>query len=419
MVSIDYFVRYETWIKDWIEKWAEEKRTSILASLKTDDYRFGSVKSFVKRDPGHKLVNKSRAIQGYRNLATQAFLGPPIYAMQKACCQVLDHRTGNNRINGIGITFASGMDSGALGTWMKAVHDRFGRPWFYERDGSNWDATMQAKHQEFVNVVYSIFPRDVYDAIQACRVVKGTNVSVDPDTRVKTTIKYTLSDTTKSGHNDTSLRNSIINAAIAYETCRCLGIKAEIIVAGDDLLLATDKKPDREAMIALEANMGISPEAGVMDDYDKVTFISGRWIKDGSEFRFVPLLGRLLKRLYWTGTTVSDKQIPSFIYGIAQGLKPTIGELPVYRALVQVPKPRKLVEIKDYGKVLDPWKNKQPCNNYPQILTDFCIRYQTTPSEVAELEKLILDSHYEPCILSHPLADRITERDFTEVHLRG
>jgi hypothetical protein len=420
-LAADYNISYGYWEKEWINKWPQNKIVAFETSLKYDVDSFGRVKSFVKREPGHKKVKKARAIQGYANFATQARLGPQVYAAQKTLCHRFNSRSGQNRYKNIGITFASGMNAVELGEWMEMVHDRFGSPWFYERDGANWDATMQAEHQELVNILYEkIFDPLTYERIQKCRKVKGVNVTTDRETKLTTKIKYTLDETTKSGHNDTSLRNSIINAAIAYQSAINHGLECEIIVAGDDLLMACKTKPDLQRLIQYESQLGINPEAGVMDDYTKVTFISGHWCKDVLGYKFVPLLGRLLLRLYWTTSPLRPCDYQGFKYGVSQGLKPSCGQLPVYSALLDIEKPKKITASAKRAigdKYLKVWQQEQVFGR--GTFDWFCSRYQTTMGEIKSLEKLIRDNQNIPCVLRHPLSDRIIARDLLEVTQRG
>lgn len=421
-MAVDYQTAYNKWRTEWIEKWSLNKRLAIQHSQRMDMDEFAKVKSFVKRETGHKKVKKARAIQGYANFRTQAALGPQIYAAQKTCCQYFNHRNPQHEHSGIGITLASGMGAAELGDWMDYVHEKFGRPYFYERDGSNWDATMQAGHQDLVNEVYArILDPVTYQSIQWCREVKGSNVTISRDTKVATKISYRLKETTKSGHNDTSLRNSIINAAIAYEALRAVGVRAELIVAGDDLLVAMDRYVPASTLIKIEKDLGITPEAAVHDCYTKSTFISGHWIKDNKGFHFVPLLGRLLLRLYWTTSPLEVHEFQAFKYGVAEGLRPAIGNLPIYSALIDIPKPAKTNSTqvnKAIGeKYLMVWGQQQEFTK--GTMQWFCDRYGTCPSEIASLEALIRDSVAVPCILKHALADRIIARDLQEVDQRG
>jgi hypothetical protein len=411
-VGMEFALRMAYWEENWLLKWPLKKQENLLRSQKFDPLKFSSVKSFVKREPGHKKVTKARGIQGYANHYTQLALGPHVYAMQKAVGHVFDFRQGH-RHNGIGITVASGMNATDLGDWMTMVHKRFGNPWFYERDGANWDATMQAPHQDLVNILYENFPQLTFDNIQKCRNVKGTCVTRGGNGTVQ--IKYELQDTTKSGHNDTSLRNSVINACTAYETFMTLGVPCEMIVMGDDLLVAMGREIDEVAAMALEASMGITPEAGLMDSYTKVTFISGHWIqkKDGS-FVFAPLLGRLLLRLYWTARQFHD--VRAFAYSIAEGLKPAVGEFPIYRALLDQPKARK-IDTGVSAAHMQIWNTTQTTDE--SVLAHMCERYSTVPSDIYRLEELIRQNITEPVLIVDPLATEIIRVDLLEVHMRG
>jgi hypothetical protein len=418
LTGADYASNAEYYETRWLLKWSAAKIRAIQESRHRETIMYRRVKSFIKRECGHKCVKKARGIQGYNNFITQASIGPQIYAMQKTLCRQFNH-TAHNRFEGIGITFASGMNSVEIGSWMQHVHDRFGKPWFYERDGANWDATMQGEHQELANIMYRHFDPNTYSAIQACRNVYGTNRVISKD-GTTTYIKYKLSETTKSGHNDTSLRNSIINAAIAFESIRRQSLEAEIIVAGDDLLAAFSQRPNGLKMLNDESQMGIVPEAAIVDHYTKATFISGQWIQQDDGFRFVPLLGRLLSRLYWTTTPLRPIDYHGFKYGVAMGLKPSIGGIPVYRALIDIEKPVKITSMAKKAiddKYLRAWSTEQKFDK--TVESWFYERYSATTDEVEQLEHLLRENRHSPCCVRTPLTERIIARDLMEVTQRG
>jgi hypothetical protein len=417
-IGADYASNAEYYEKNWLLKWSAAKIKAIQDSRHRETIMYRRVKSFIKRECGHKPVKKARGIQGYNNFITQASIGPQVYAMQKTLCAKFNHKA-HNRFEGVGITFASGMNSIEIGSWMQHVHDRFGKPWFYERDGANWDATMQSEHQDLVNLMYKHFDPSTYEAIQACRNVFGTNRVISKDGST-TYIRYKLSETTKSGHNDTSLRNSIINAAIAFESIRRQNLEAEIIVAGDDLLAAFSKRPDGLQLLNEESKMGIVPEAAIVDHYTKATFISGQWIRQEDGFRFVPLLGRLLCRLFWTVTPLRPQDYHAFKYGVAMGLKPSIGGIPVYRALIDIDKPKKITSMAKKAvseKYMNTWLSEQKFDKTVEAW--FYERYSATQREVKELEEMLRANRHTPCVIRTPLVDRIIARDLMEVTQRG
>jgi hypothetical protein len=75
--------------------------------------------------------------------------------------------------------------------------------------------------------------------------------------------------------------------------------------------------------------MGIIPIARIFGSPDDGSFISGVWIRNNGQYVFVPKPGRLLARLWWAMRPPGKKNLDAHIRGVAQGLLPTCGGLPV------------------------------------------------------------------------------------------
>lgn len=206
----------------WLEKWALSRRLEFEISLRDDTVAFDRTKIIVKRELYFSDA-KVRIIQMYRNLATQANLGPDCYAIQIAVSALFDRL---ELAPGVFITIATGMNSLDLGDWMTIVVG-YGCRWFYERDGVKWDSSMGYTHSEWRLRMYERILPDFADRMAKCVDVRGFGVFAEG------LLAYRVGATVKSGHNDTSLGNSLINAVIACEALIANGLKGDVIVCGD------------------------------------------------------------------------------------------------------------------------------------------------------------------------------------------
>jgi hypothetical protein len=404
-LSMEYVAHPMREFVNWIAKWPLSKQASILRSIAEDDLCPNRVKAMIKREINHKRPSKARLIQFYANLRTQAEFGPHFYAAQKVVCAAYQR----TRLNGgIDVTFASGMNSQALADWMESVLKE-GAVSFYERDGKNWDSSMQKPHADFKTALYAMLDTELADFARKCSVVNG--IALVPNE----TIKYTMSYTVQSGQNDTTLGNSIVNAAIAYAAFKRLGLRGSILVAGDDLLVAGYEPLPGAAIAAAEAEYGITPEARVFEQYKHVTFISGAWFNDGEQMAFLPLPGRLFARLWWTVNPPSKKKTPNYMRGVARGLLPCMATFPVVGTMLK--------RFDSEGAALDPAKHRV-CNEtyyaFGRGMYEFVAeKYGITVGELEDLERYLESLPVEPLLLVHPVIDRLMEVDLADIDDRG
>jgi len=268
---------------------------------------------------------------------------------------------------------------------------------------------MQKEHAKFRQDVYRLFDTELGNFASKCDRVKG--FAVFPGG----TLRYKMAYTVKSGHNDTTLGNSLVNAAIAYAAFKRLGVRASILVAGDDLLVAFYQRVEVDAVIALEREYGITPEARVFDDYERVTFISGMFIGDGTQIGFVPLPGRLFARLWWTVSPPAARKVPQYQRGVARGLGPVAGSIPVLRVLLDA--------FDTQGDSIKSDKGKQFQGSRfsfgDGIWRSMERRYGLTTQELAECEVWLRTLPREPLLLKHHVLDRLMEIDLVDIADRG
>jgi hypothetical protein len=391
--------------ENWLRKWAFGKQKSILHSREWDEFLPHRVKAMVKREINHKIPTKARLIQFYVNLMTQAEFGPAFYALQKTLCEVLYRAPVNDRVD---VTFASGMTAQSIGEWMEWTQSR-GAVCYYERDGKNWDSSMQAPHADFRAEVYGAFDPELAAFARSCNIVKG--MGVFPGRLLRYAMEYTV----KSGHNDTTLGNSLINAAIAYASLNDLGIPGSVLVAGDDLIVACYSNVDCETLMNVEAGYGIQPEARVFTDYRHTTFISGMWISDGERIGFVPIPGRLFARLWWTVKPPGKKSLDMYKRGVARGLLTSCGTLPIVRILLRAFDSRGKSITSSKGLVY-----KDAKYDFGEgIWYSLSLRYALPEIVLRDFEAWLGALPAEPLILVHPVLTRIAEVDLSDISERG
>lgn len=387
---------------NWFSKWPASKQRAFTHSRETEDVEPGKVKAMVKREVSHNLPKKARLIQFYKTLATQSEFGPEFYALQKVVTETFRrHRMGD-----IDITFASGMNARELGAWMENVLAD-GAVMFYERDGKNWDSSMQKEHAAFRRGFYAGFDDRLADFVGKCDKVKGA--AVFPGGILRYSVNYTV----KSGHNDTTLGNSLVNAAIAYAAFKRANIPASILVAGDDLLVATYDYVNVEELVSAESRYGITPEAQTFVDFERVTFISGTWMSDGNQIGFVPQPGRLFARLWWSVRPPSHRQMAMYLRGVARGLAGVVGTMPLVRTFVgsfDSEGEARLVSDKCYN-----YRGAAFYFQEDDIYGAYMRRYGLARGDIEECEAWLRSLPRSPLYLKHRVLSRIMEVDLADI----
>jgi len=395
---------------NWWSKWGETKRQQILKALSQDlEYRPDRVSTFIKRENNMSFPSKARSIQGYKDLSAQFLTAKPVTVAQKAFAAVYGV---HHYEDGIGLTFASGLDCATLGDWMTTTMSLFPNAYFYERDGKNWDSTMLSQHFHLKFFVENEMISDsaarealLKGQFVKCRVRWGDNEVV---------IKYQSSWTVKSGHNDTSLGNSIINAAVAIQAARTLGYPVRILVMGDDLLVASQSKIDGEKFSAIERQCGITPEYAVFQDPLKVTFVSQWFYPTGrADHRYFtgPKPGRILGKLCWSVTKIRERDRKAWVHSVVMGLWSICQHIPVIRAFLE-----RIDDLADTEKIVATQKYDKYFRCAVQVdeetvMDAFCDRYSISRSEVFELEDYLRGIPDLMVFLAHPLIDHIISVD--------
>lgn len=409
-VSLEYTPALKEYYDSWMDKWPAGKQVAIKRSIEFDPVSYGKVTSFIKREVAHEPPSRARLIQGSPNLATQARMGPEHRCFQKALCSVFN-LDGYELFPDIFVTVGSGFRASQLADWLSNKWDSGYRIW--ERDGKSWDSCMRKQHHDLKISVMRECSAEMAASVDSAFKVTGLVRRRDKGTP----FRYILDGTVKSGHNDTTSGNSLINAFISAQAMRDCGLKGHVIVAGDDLCSIITSDFDENLMCEAEKVYGITPKGRKFTEPTSATFISACWIATSpGRYSFVPLLGRLLCRLWWTTKPPLAKHYSSYMHGIVCGLKPSVGNLPMYK---------EYLEAHDFAGVkpmtVDKFRHSEydeQSSDYEFALEALSKRYSLTPTQIRSFCGFLTSQKCEPVFVRHPVADVIINCDTADIEDR-
>lgn len=272
-------------------------------------------KSFVKFEVGTSMPTKARLIQGNVNEIT-AYQHPEEYcalsnALKEPLC--FDH-------DGVAYTFhyAGGHNHDGLSDLFSQAWSKAGRfALIDERDGKNWDSTMQepllraeAELYEFLGL------RAAKSFLARSSRVKGS-ISCRYSKFLRVVVKYITAWKRLSGDWNTSVGNTLISMLIVLVAVTRLpvGLRPTRVVGffmGDDylgvysFLNSCDPMDLHKALDYQDARMGITPVRAIFDDPLFVSFISlGLWPRRCGGYQFVPHPARQMVKLFASTKTLT------------------------------------------------------------------------------------------------------------------
>jgi hypothetical protein len=170
---------------------------------------------------------------------------------------------------------------------------------FVEDDQSRFDMHILEPQFGFIDAYYQrTLPKRIANLLQRTKGMKGKMGNFFSQT------KYKVDFTMQSGMPDTSLADTVLNAAMKAQI-HGLGRKWVSIICGDDsVTVTTDRELARLGGFAgikeeyKQMGMEVTGSAG-SDPYD-VEFCSGRFIENSGSWILMPKPGRLLAKLCWS-----------------------------------------------------------------------------------------------------------------------
>jgi len=409
-VRIAYLEAVMVYYLTWEDQWSSTKLAQIRQSVRTQQVVPDWVGSFLKNEVNHKFPTKGRLIHPYLTMATQEAFARELKCFQKALMILDDYEI----YPGIFLTCGSGRTAQYLAAWILRSHGPY---LSYEQDGVTWDARLGREHHlAKLRFLRECCPQAA-DFIEACYRTKAAVRDRD-GTLV---YLYTLVGTVRSGHNDTTSGNTLINLLVAAVCLKRCHLTGRAIAAGDDLLVLIDETPGldpddvKTRMTSTVAEYGIKPEARVFRDIEDVTFISARWLRTGARYVFVPLVGRLVSRLWWTVARVPPKLVQAYQRGVCLAVQAVCGMMPIARGLTakyrQAWLPVHYVREKLGLRLL----GKQAVG--ASVASSLARVYGCTTSAVEEFD-LTLEAIDGTCRISHPFVDLLRNHDFSEIQMR-
>lgn len=369
-----YYDRYSHAEQEWYDKWPAAKQETIRASQFRDKFQRGKVELSVKRESSHKLPTKARGIQMYANQRTQAEAGWRHRIFQKALGDICkQHPSGFELFAGIYINLTSGWSTADFDQWAE---NHAGHEWFNETDCSNFDATITpettAARSRFASAVDARLGDDIRVGIR----FRGIH-------RAPKFLRYGGLGTVKSGHSDTTWGNSIVTAVVAAIGMLEGGCTGSILAAGDDLLIA-GSRGDPTRIAAAQTSFGLTPKVAMWHHLADATFISSCFLHDGRGWRFTPMVGRLLKRMWWTTSPPTKRQTANRMSGDALGVLTSHAGHPIFEALL-----RKYVNATP--TFTKEWQHKPsgPVRGQFDYLRALCARYCLSEGELLSIARQV------------------------------
>lgn len=323
----------------YFEGWRTGKKLVKLAmidrSYQYDTPHYERAKTFVKKEAGLSVPTKGRLIQGNLNELT-AYEYPDEYTAISKALQAIGQR--EFEYDGINFQFryTAGMNHAEMATAFSDVWlNRLPNSYIDERDGKNWDSTMNKRLLMSEYLVYEMLGlRAANSFLKRSAGVKGV-INCKTDRLTNCVIKYITRWKRLSGDWNTSVGNSIVSMIIIFTVICSLPthlrpVKVFGMFMGDDYLgvyqyaNAICPRMLTSALNDLESDCGITPVRALFDDPLYVSYISlGLWPRRDGSYAMVPHPGRTLGKLFWSVTLVPPNVFKEYRSEIARSFEPT------------------------------------------------------------------------------------------------
>lgn len=408
---------------EWLNRWPRSKADAILHSVsRWHRYAPSVVRLFIKTEVGpvqwddvgdpeaHPV--KPRMIQAYANLATQFTQSYEVASIQARLFHLRRVAIGPM----IDCTVACGMTPAAVASWASEVETAHPLGAWLELDASSFDATIQSAHYEVKMAVYRALGMSeaTMKFLAAGFRVRGVSITSQGG-RVETRAEGTV----KSGHADTTLGNSIINAAVICTALNACGCRASVIVAGDDALVrfchpSYDFRVVGAAICTSVSALGLRPKGALHHRIERASFISLCFFRsECGQLVASPKPGRQLAKLFWSIRNVPPTQREGYVRCVCDGMLAICPSIPVLSPWLRAVSAAHQCGKDFRGKVgiylLD---SPDSAGQTParDVRRSFCERYGFTDDEVVELERHVVTT-CQPGIYYHPLVERMKRLD--------
>lgn len=329
----------------WESKHTQVKLEQIYWSKTYDVTCPNRAKSFVKKELNVIVPKKARLIQGHKNYAT-AYQHPREYAAFNLALKGVSRHVFTVDGTQYHFVYAGGYSHSSLSDHVSRSIEWVGRHLLFdERDGKNWDATMNIQLlREEARVYEMLGMKSAEEFLKRASRVLGRILAKNGVNR--TLIRYLTAWKRLSGDWNTAAGNTIISMIVVY-TCISLmpdWLRPRRVVGyflGDDYLglYGYPSQPDpittAKFMNEHEARCGITPVRGIFQDPLRVTFLSmSLWPRREGGFQFVPRLGHTFCKLFWAKDSREASQLYAWASEVARNVFNTyLGFRPMMRFL--------------------------------------------------------------------------------------
>jgi len=296
--------------ENWLESFPPQKKARLIRSKENGFEDWGMRASgFIKRENAgrpdhviefHEHISDPRWIQGCPS-GLSGFCGPHTRKLAKHVregLRPLDWCQGAIR-EGRQVIYTCGMSNEVIGFEFGNAHGLIGelcdaddQVTNVEDDQSRFDMHLRKGPFNFLNRFYQKTLRAQVAERLRRKTAKG---------RSGLGTKYSVPFTMQSGWPDTSVGDTLLNAAMKYEICG-VGKLWISIVCGDDSITITTENTLASwggilGLLMKYAIMGMEVKVKASTDYIEVEFCSGRFFATAGTFVLVPKVGKLLARL--------------------------------------------------------------------------------------------------------------------------
>lgn len=332
-----FMYSFEEWLTHLLP--AKRKKYSPHELADFDPTVAGMYTFFVKLELIPKYDNVTTSLKAPRviseaNAKAVAATGPYFYSLSKNVAKIYN--------NSYKYCYCSGMNALQVGDWMTNMlthvlqHIGIEDPLFLENDFSTFD---KCEHEPMCDLEYQMYlimfdlensDRKDERFRKYVRAQKNTH-GMNKDK----TIEYWVTGTRKSGDNNTSIGNSLIN----FNMQKFLygDIPFAIIFLGDDSLTIIDKKNLDYArkQSSLFEDLGYEAKLKWSTNLAEVEFCSSLFLPLlGGKYLLIPKLGRFIAKHGFSISVVAKNDPRGFMREIAIAYS-CIQELPLYGQLIK------------------------------------------------------------------------------------